>query len=671
MVKGPRQSGKSTLATRIARTLNATYVSLDEPEHRAAATDEPGLFVEPAANGLMVIDEVQRGGEDLLLSIKAAIDQTGRRGQFLLTGSANYLMLPRISESLQGRIAISTLYPFSQGESSASEASSFIDAAFDDAAAISRAPHRRSEPVDYWELISTGGYPEVQQRGPAFRSGWFDQLIESTISREIADLGGIANQAAVSRVLSQCAALSSQELNLQSLVRAAGIARQTANQYLGWLNAAHLVHLVPAWRRSLARRQIKSPKILVTDSGLACHLVGKDGFALSQGTDVYRGQALETFVGVELLKQLGWGNTNARLYHWRTVRQSEVDFVIESSDGRILGFEAKASTSPARRSGSDLAKLRDEVDRAGGTFVHGFVLHPGERSFPLGERITALPVKSLWTAATPDLPSHTAPIAVAEGSLPHEQAISAIGELPESAALTFHLRPNQPRRRHEFLQASLPQLSEAFTAIAQTATPGAPALEVQRDFLSYRVIKADPGMGEYACGKLWLNGSSAWLSPIRTFEKGSGPRTSRRPRCITATETVFAIAVGLKAVSEWAGRYCEVDGRASLSVQFHTPPNGVELGQLAAAATSPQPSPGIRPVEGDLPPIATEIDLGEWQTGSAVLLHAARHIGEHVLAAFGLVGVQQIGDHGQFRAAGIEAGLRSHIPKWANTDGLA
>lgn len=132
MLKGPRQSGKSTLATQIASAQNAAYVSLDSPDQRAAAIAEPNRFIESGSGRLMVIDEVQRAGEDLLLAIKAAVDRDDRRGQFLLTGSANYLMLPKISESLQGRIAISTLFPFSRGEINGSPQGSFIDAAFED-----------------------------------------------------------------------------------------------------------------------------------------------------------------------------------------------------------------------------------------------------------------------------------------------------------------------------------------------------------------------------------------------------------------------------------------------------------------------------------------------------------------------------------------------------------
>lgn len=667
MVKGPRQSGKSTLATHFARELNASYVNLDHPDQRAAAINEPGRLIGPAASGMMIIDEVQRGGEDLLLSIKAAIDRTGRRGQFLLTGSANYLMLPGISESLQGRIAISTLFPFSQGEAAKLDSNSFIDAAFADADSLARSARGQMSPPDYWESIATGGYPEVQSRGPDHRSGWFSQLIDTTVNREITDLGSASNQLAVLRVLSQCAALSARELNLQSIVRVAGIARQTANQYLSWLTAAHLVHLIPAWRRSLAPRQIKSPKILVTDSGLACHLVGKDGFALSEGTDIYRGQALETFVGIELLKQLGWSNTNARLQHWRTVQKSEVDYVIESSDGRVLGIEVKASTSPARRSSHGLARLRDEMDRAGGTFVHGFVLHLGDRASPLGDRLSQLPIASLWS--TQEVPSHTPLLMTTARSATHEQAVAELGGRPNSANITVHLRPRSPRRRQEFLGVSLRQLHQAFTDMTNPATPQLDDLKVQRDFLSYRVVQVEPDRREYACGRLGLDGSAIWRSPIRTFARSARAPELRPGRAVTATEIVFAIAVGLKTVSEWCGNYCEVAGNASLSAQFHPSPDGVELGSAASAFGPAQSTSGVRAVQQDLPPIAIEMDLDDWRRNPPRLLLAAKHFGEHILAAFGHVGVQQIDGKGRIASAGVEQGLRDRVPRWAESDG--
>ena len=669
MVKGPRQSGKSTLAMHLGRTLNAPYVNLDFPDQRAAAISEPGRLIGPAVNGLMVIDEVQRGGEELLLSIKAAIDRTNRRGQFLLTGSANYLMLPRISESLQGRIAISTLYPYSRGECDRSDSDSFVDAALDDPDALSAPTYGRLNPVDYWEMICTGGYPEVQSRGPEFRSGWFSQLVDTTINREISDLGGISNQAGVFRVLSQCAALSSQELNLQSLMRAAGIARQTANHYLGWLTAAHLVHLVPAWRRSLAQRQIKSQKVLVTDPGLACHLVGKDGFALSQGGDVYRGQALETFVGTELLKQLGWSNSQARLYHWRTVQKAEVDYVIEASDGRVIGIEVKASTSPPRRSAKGLASLRDEVDRAGGKFVHGFLLHLGDRRLPLGDRISALPVRELWSA--PRTQTLTPAIMTAARRATHEQAISDIGERPNGSAVTIHLQPQFPRQHNEFLVDSLRQLHQRFVEIVMPATPQLDDIKVQRDFLSYRVVQVEPDQREYICGKLNLDGSVVWRSPISAFGYAGDPRTQDTGKRVTATDIVFAVAVGLKAASEWAGAYCGLRGDAMVSVQFHPSPGGVELGYSRPPPRTVPLSPGVRPVINDLPPIATAIDLDAWQRDPARLLLAAKHFSEHILAAFGLEGVRQIDEDGRITAAGVESELAANVPLWAETVGFA
>ena len=440
MVRGPRQSGKSTLVRHIARASNATYVNLDFSDQRTAAIAEPNLFVEPASEGMMVIDEVQRGGENLLLAIKASIDRSDRRGQFLLTGSANYLTLPTISESLQGRIAIATLFPFSQGEINESATGSFVDTAFDAPNSLSKFSAGVMGADDYWEVICSGGYPEIQSRGPNFRTGWFRHHIETTISREIADLGNISNQDAVAQILAHCAALSSNELNIQSFVRVTGLARQTVNQYISWLAAAHLVQLIPAWRRSLAQRQIKSQKILLTDSGIACHLVGKDTYALSRDSDVYRGQALETFVGIELLKQLGWSAVNAQLFHWRTVKQSEVDYVIEASDGRVVGIEVKASTSPGQRSGRWLAQLRDEIDRIGGEFVHGYVLHLGERGFPLGDRLTALPVESLWSTHT------TRPItalSMNSGNMHlHQKAVNELGKgrQAQRSASTCNLR---------------------------------------------------------------------------------------------------------------------------------------------------------------------------------------------------------------------------------------
>ena len=666
MVKGPRQSGKSTLVTHIARALNAAYVSLDDPDQRAAAVSEPTRFANSGSGRLMVIDEVQRGGEELLLAIKAAIDRDDRRGQFLLTGSANYLMLPTISESLQGRIAISTLFPYSRGEIDETPAGSFIDSAFDDPESLSRVAHTPTRVDDYWELICSGGYPEIQTRGPDFRNGWFNQLIETTISREISDLGNISNQDAVAQVLSHCAALSSKELNVQSFVRAVGVARQTVNQYLGWLSAAHLVQMIPAWRRSLAQRQIKTQKVLLTDSGLACHLCGKDAYALARGSDVYRGQALETFVGTELIKQLGWTKTNARLFHWRTVQQAEVDFVIESTDGRVIGIEVKSSTSPGQKSGRWLAKLRDEVDRSGGTFVHGYVLHLGEQRFPLGDRLSALPVDTLWSAHSNR--RVTSLNLTSRDEVVHSVAIDKLGERPATAAVSFHLRPRNPRRQFEFTQ-SAKELQNVYSKISGASAATREFLKTHRDFMSYRVTDFDFEHREFTRGRLNLDGSATWLTPISTFGVGKALEQQEANYSITATELVFAVAIGLKALTEWASTYCGVRGNSAISVQFHSPPNGVRLATLEPRVVPC--NPGVRGVDSDLPPIAIEVNLDDWHRDPSGILLGARYFSEHLLAAFGYEGVKQIDRSGRIDPTGIEKELLGEISRWTERMGIA
>ena len=210
------------------------------------------------------------------------------------------------------------------------------------------------------------------------------------------DLADIRRAGSIAPVLSTVAALTGQELNVARLSRGAGVDRRTAAGYLSWLITVFLVRRVPMWSRNLSTKQGKSPKLYVTDSGLASHLAGKDPVALSRPTDPSVGGLVETFVVNEVAKQITWNLPEARLHHFRDHRGPEIDLLLEAPDGRVVAIEVKAAISPGRGTARWLAWLRDRLDLIGNDFVHGFVLHTGPHRASLGDRLTLLPIEALW-----------------------------------------------------------------------------------------------------------------------------------------------------------------------------------------------------------------------------------------------------------------------------------
>ncbi|MGH7867787.1 MAG: DUF4143 domain-containing protein, partial [Candidatus Dormibacteraceae bacterium] len=164
-----------------------------------------------------------------------------------------------------------------------------------------------------------------------------------------------------------------------------------------WLETVFLVHHIPAWRRNLVAKVIRRPKTYLTDTGVATALLAKDPTVLMQPTEAATGALFETFIANELSKQLTWSLTPARLYHFRDSDGAEVDLVLEADDGRIVGIEVKATSTPRAEDFRWLVKMRDRLDQVGGHFIAGIVLHTGKRRLPFGDRLMALPASDLWS----------------------------------------------------------------------------------------------------------------------------------------------------------------------------------------------------------------------------------------------------------------------------------
>jgi uncharacterized protein len=392
VINGPRQAGKTTLARSMCLDRGGTFVSLDiEANRRAAVEDPTGFLVQPAP---LFIDEAQRAGDPLLLSMKAAVDEDPRPGRFLITGSSKFLTVPTLSESLAGRVDIVDLWPLSQGEIEGTR-ERFIDRLFEDPTGLRHSRPGEIPRQEYFERICRGGFPAVLDLSAADRRRWFTNYARTVTLREVLNVARPRRAEELPALLRLLAARTAQELNVSALATALEMPRSTLTDYLPLLETVYSFHRLPAWSRNLTSKVVRHPKIHLTDSGLAAHLLGVDAQALMKPTSSATGPLLETFVAGEIARQLTWGSTDARLHHFRDRDGAEVDCVLESSDGRVAAVQVTASASVPSRSLRGLKLLRDKL---GSAFVHGVILYTGAMPLPFGDRITALPLAAVWRA---------------------------------------------------------------------------------------------------------------------------------------------------------------------------------------------------------------------------------------------------------------------------------
>jgi predicted AAA+ superfamily ATPase len=372
LVNGARQVGKSTLTRLIANQRPGTVIRLlDDPATRRSAIDDPVDFVDHES--MMVIDEIRLAPE-LLRAIKVSVDLAPRPGRFLLTGSSRILALRTLPDALPGRMEVIELWPFSQGE-------------LHDGPDTSELRKR-----DYLERAVTGGFPEAVRRTGRRRTAFFNSYLATLIERDVLELASIERHGELLKLLALLAARTSGLLVPGAIAGVSGIPRTTLVRYLELLASVFLVKTVPAWSSGMTQRAIGTPKLAFVDTGVACHLIGQDVIRLSS-PDGAAGQILENLVIMELARQLTWSDQQGQLYHFRTKDKLEVDAVIETPDGRLIGVEVKAGATVHTE---DLAGLRHLAKLAGDRFVAGYVLYTGQQTLPYGEHIRAVPMDALW-----------------------------------------------------------------------------------------------------------------------------------------------------------------------------------------------------------------------------------------------------------------------------------
>jgi predicted AAA+ superfamily ATPase len=388
LLNGARQTGKSTLVKTISeREHPARYITLDDATVLAAVMHDPAGFLS-GLSGPVVIDEVQRAPA-LFPAIKAEVDRDRRPGRFLLTGSANVLLLPRLSESLAGRMEILHLWPFSQGEIEGIR-ETFIDALF--AARFHASATPKESPAALHARILKGCYPEAVSRAKDDRRGaWFESYITTILQRDIRDLAHIEGLTNLPRLLALIASRTPALLNFSELSRTLAVPQSTLKRYMTLLEATFLIQHLPAWSRNLGKRLVKTSKLVLNDTGFMSHLLGVNKERLAERKFV--GPLLENFVIMELIKQITWSVVKPTIFHFRTQTGQEVDIVLEDRSGKLVGIEVKASSTVTAQ---DFKGLHALAEIAGKRFYRGIVLYTGAEDVSFGENLFALPVGTLW-----------------------------------------------------------------------------------------------------------------------------------------------------------------------------------------------------------------------------------------------------------------------------------
>jgi len=394
LINGARQTGKSTLVQGL-QSVDAPprrYLTLDDPVVLQAAQSDPAGFVN-GLQGPVTLDEVQRA-PGLFLSIKAAVDRDRQPGRFLLTGSADVMLLPGVADSLAGRIEVLSLWPLSSAERADRPGLNLADALF--SANWARLGVVACDKEELIGQLLAGGYPDAVTRTRASRrTAWFDAYVQAVLQRDVRDLANIEQLTEFPHLLQLLAHRSATLLNFAELSRSVGIAQSTLKRYFALLEILFLVVRVPPWERNPGKRLVKAPKVFLPDSGLLCHLMGATAESLAAKPGL-SGSAIETWVLSELLKHLAFSRQGLSLWHYRTQTHTEVDFILENRLGQITGIEVKASATVDAK---DFKGLRHLQDTESAIFQHGIVLYAGRELLPFGERLWAVPLSVWWACS--------------------------------------------------------------------------------------------------------------------------------------------------------------------------------------------------------------------------------------------------------------------------------
>ncbi len=349
-ITGPRQSGKSTLVKEIFPEY--AYVTLEDRDTRSFAAEDPRSFLSLYSNKV-IIDEAQRV-PDLFSYIQGIVDERNEPGQFILSGSQNFLLMESISQSLAGRVAILNLLPFSERE--------LINA------------DKMPKTLNEW--LYKGGYPRIYDR-EIDPNDFYPNYIQTYLERDVRHGSGILKLAEFERFLTLCADRTAEMLNKEELARDAGITTKTVENWLSTLEASFIAFRLQPYYRNYGKRLVKTPKVYLSDTGLACNLLGIEE-TTELATSSYRGSLFETAVVAEIFKTYHARGRKPKLYYWRDTNQNEVDLIIEKGSKPAALIEVKSSATYSPKFFKTTTSLGELLDVPTDS---RFVIYAGDTTF--------------------------------------------------------------------------------------------------------------------------------------------------------------------------------------------------------------------------------------------------------------------------------------------------
>ena len=383
VLTGPRQSGKTTLLQHLFASSHH-YVSLEPPDVRSAATEDPRGFLDTYPPPV-VFDEVQYT-PGILPYVKERIDShRDKAGQYLLTGSQNLLVAEKVTESLAGRAAVLRLLPLSRREADGRPQSLLPWEA-------SKRGDRgaKQSPLEIWPGFLRGSYPELVADPGRDINLWQASYVETYLERDVRTIRQVGNLTQFQSFLRALAARTAQLLDLSSISRDLGIAVNTVKAWISVLEATYQIIVLRPYSANLGKRLVKTPKIYFTDTGTLCYLTGlKDPEHAASGP--MGGAIMETAVISEVVKTLIHQGVDPQVYFWRTSAGSEVDLLVETA-GRLVPIDVKLSSTPGPAMASSIRKFKEDL---GDKAMSGYIVHPGNIRLPLGAGVTALPFAEL------------------------------------------------------------------------------------------------------------------------------------------------------------------------------------------------------------------------------------------------------------------------------------
>ena len=387
MLTGPRGCGKTTTALRRA----ASALRLDQPAQAEAFRASPDAIL-AAHKAPVLLDEWQNVPESLG-AVKRAVDARHGAGRFLVTGSVR----SRLSSAgwpATGRIVPLPMFGLTEGELEASPAAATaLNRLFGPQDPVTGTLPDAPDLVDYVGRIARGGFPGAIQLGALARAAWYEGYVEQLVHHDMSEIAALRSPAAMAALVRAVALNTAGIPSMTALTQAIGSDQRTMKSYLDLLEAVRVVERLPAWGVNRFNRMVKSPKYHIVDPGMAIHLAGDDQAGLLASGDRL-GRLLDTFVMAQIRPLLRLAMPVMNAFHLRDANgEREIDLVLESASGQIVGIEIKAASAVTAKTARHLAWLRDEL---GSSFVRGLVLHTGPMTFPLGEKLLAMPIARLW-----------------------------------------------------------------------------------------------------------------------------------------------------------------------------------------------------------------------------------------------------------------------------------